>query len=477
MPALCLCYKVHEPFRLRRYTVFDIGQSSLYEDDDANCDALLYAARNCYLPMNDLMLKAVRQHKGAFKVAFSISGTALDQFEQYAPEIIDGFKALADTGCVEFMAETGPHSLAFLYSKTEFKRQVQNHSQRLHELFGQKPVTFRHTEFVYNNDLAAVLAEEGFNVVLAEGADHILGWRSPNYLYAPISAPKMRLLLRNSSLSEDIGLRFSNKDWSAWPLTADKFAAWCGELDDAGDIINIFNEYRAFGLRHKADSGIFDFLAALPDAVLRRGDCHFVTPSEAMQEFKAVGTLDVPEFMSWADEERDLTAWLGNDMQKDAIHEVYALTKRVQALSDADLLRDFEHLQTSDHFHYISTKWFAGQLPDRAGPFASPYDAYITYMNVLADFELRLTAAEQEQSMPSLTAAPKPIVATPDKAVASKAAAPKAAGKTADKPAGKTVAKTADKTADKASAKKAPAAPASVKKALAKPAGKKTSTI
>lgn len=395
MPALCLCYEVHEPYRLCRYTVFDMGQNSLYEDDDHNCDALLLTARTCYLPMNDLLLKLIRRHGKAFKVAFSISGTALDQFEQYAPEVVESFQALADTGNVEFVAETAPHSLAFLYSRDEFDIQVREQCERIKRLFGKKPTTFRNTEFVYNNDLPVALEKLGFKAVLAEGADHVLGWRSPNYVYRPISTPRMRLLLRNSSLSTDIGLRFNDQGWDQWPLTAEKYASWCHSFAASSEIINIFNDYHSFGLRSPRESGIFDFMEALPAALLAHKDFHFVTPAEAARKIDAVGEVDVPEFMSWDDEGRDLTAWLGNDMQKDAIHTLYALAPRVRKVGAPDLVRDFERLQTSDHFHYISTKWFADFLSDRPNPFDSPYDAYITYMNVLADFEMRLTAAEE----------------------------------------------------------------------------------
>ena len=319
MPALCLCYEVHEPYRLCRYTVFDMGQNSLYEDDDHNCDALLLTARTCYLPMNDLLLKLIRRHGKAFKVAFSISGTALDQFEQYAPEVVESFQALADTGNVEFVAETAPHSLAFLYSRDEFDIQVREQCERIKRLFGKKPTTFRNTEFVYNNDLPVALEKLGFKAVLAEGADHVLGWRSPNYVYRPISTPRMRLLLRNSSLSTDIGLRFNDQGWDQWPLTAEKYASWCHSFAASSEIINIFNDYHSFGLRNPRESGIFDFMEALPAALLAHKDFHFVTPAEAARKIDAVGEVDVPEFMSWDDEGRDLTAWLGNDMQKDAI--------------------------------------------------------------------------------------------------------------------------------------------------------------
>lgn len=436
MPALCLCYEVHEPYRLRRYTVFDMGQNSVYEDDDRNCDALLLTARACYLPMNDLLLKLIRRYGKDFKVAFSISGTALDQFEQYAPEVVDSFKALADTGCVEFVAETGPHSLAFLYSRDEFDLQVKEHCARIKRLFGKKPVTFRNTEFFYNNDLPVALEKLGFKVVLAEGADHVLGWRSPNYVYRPVSTPNMSLLLRNISLSADIGLRFSDHGWNQWPLTAEKYADWCHSVADSAELINIFNDYHCFGLRHSGETGIFDFMEALPAAVLSRKDFRFTTPAEAVKKIEPVGEIDVPEFMSWDDEGRDLTAWLGNDMQKDAIHALYALAPRVRKVNAPDLTHDFERLQTSDHFRYISTKWFADFLSDRPNPFNSPYDAYITYMNVLADFEMRLTAAEETLAATRAATKKTPRAKAPADAGKKKAAPPaKAGAKTRKTPA------------------------------------------
>ncbi len=436
MPALCLCYEVHEPYRLRRYTVFDMGQNSVYEDDDRNCDALLLTARACYLPMNDLLLKLIRRYGKDFKVAFSISGTALDQFEQYAPEVVDSFKALADTGCVEFVAETGPHSLAFLYSRDEFDLQVKEHCARIKRLFGKKPVTFRNTEFFYNNDLPVALEKLGFKVVLAEGADHVLGWRSPNYVYRPVSTPNMSLLLRNISLSADIGLRFSDHGWNQWPLTAEKYAGWCHSVADSAELINIFNDYHCFGLRHSGETGIFDFMEALPAAVLSRKDFRFTTPAEAVKKIEPVGEIDVPEFMSWDDEGRDLTAWLGNDMQKDAIHALYALAPRVRKVNAPDLTHDLERLQTSDHFRYISTKWFADFLSDRPNPFNSPYDAYITYMNVLADFEMRLTAAEETLAATGAATKKTPRAKAPADAGKKKAAPPaKAGAKTRKTPA------------------------------------------
>ena len=400
MPALCLCYEIHEPYRLRRYTVFDMGQNSIYEDDDRNCDTLLHAARLCYLPMIDLLLRLIRRHGQDFRLALCVSCTALDQFEQYAPEVLDGLKALAATGCVEFMAETGPHTMAFLYSREEFVQQVKDHAERTRQLFGKKPVTFRNSELIYNNDLSAELEKQGFKAVLAEGAGHVLGWRSANYVYSPVSAPKMRLLLRNTQLSNDICRRFCDSGWDQWPLTAEKFASWCRNLVGKADIINIFNDFHVFGLRNGKESGIFDFMEALPAAILESRELSFITPSEAVKSFKSMDSVDVPQFMSWDDEGSDLTNWLGNDMQKDAIHTLYGLAPRVRKLNDPGLLHDFKRLQTSEHFFYISTKWFAHFSADRPNPYPSPYDAYITYMNVLADFEMRLAAAEEAAASP-----------------------------------------------------------------------------
>ena len=399
MPAICLCYEVHEPYRLRHYTVFDMGQNSIYEDDDRNCDILLHTARVSYLPMNDLIMRLIRRFGKDFRLTFCISGTALDQFEQYAPEVLESFQALAETGNVEFACESNPHSLAFLYNREEFIRQTEEHAKRIKRLFGKKPTTYRNAELVYNNAMAECLNELGMKTVLAEGAEHVLGWRSANYVYTPLNLPQMRLLLRNVGLSMDIGRRFNDPAWNQWPLTAEKYASWIHAMNDA-EVINIFNDYHVFGLRNSADTGIFAFMEALPGAIMEgHPDFYFATCSEVSKKLKPVGEIDAPEFMSWDDAGRDLSSWLGNDMQKDAIHDIYKLTERVRALNDADLNRDFERLQTADHFHNMSTKWFTIFAPDRPNPFPSPYDAYIAYMNVLSDFEMRVRAAEEERDV------------------------------------------------------------------------------
>ena len=391
MAAVCFYFQVHQPYRLRHYTFFDIGADAFYEDENANCDILLKVARKCYLPMNALLLSLIRRHEGRFKVSFSLSGTALDQFVAYAPELIQSYRELVATGCVELLSETYNHSLAFLYSPEEFREQVRLHDDRIEELFGVRPTVFRNTELIYNNALARTVEDMGYAAILAEGADHVLGWRSPNYVYRPAGCGRLKLLLKNYRLSDDIAFRFSDRNWPEFPLTAEKFAHWAGTAALSGDLINLFMDYETFGEHQWEATGIFPFMEALPDHLLRLPGFRFVTPSEAAAEHEPVAELDVHNFMSWADAERDLTAWLGNDMQHDAIETVYRLEERVKARQDPDLLRTWRRLQTSDHFYYMCTKWFAdGDVHSYFNPYGSPYDAYINYMNVMADFALRL---------------------------------------------------------------------------------------
>lgn len=396
MPDICFYFQVHQPYRLRHYTFFDIGQSPFYEDEDANCGILLKVARKCYLPMNALLLRLIKRHEGRFKASFSISGTALDQFEAYAPEVIQSYRELMETGCVEMLSETCAHSLAFLYSPEEFRLQVRRHDDRIEELFGVRPSVFRNTELIYNNALARAVEDMGYRAILAEGADHVLGWRSPNYLYRPAGCRNLRLLLKNYSLSDDIAFRFSNRQWPEFPLTADKFASWVQAAATSGNLVNLFMDYETFGEHQWESTGIFQFMEALPDAVLRLPGFAFVTPSEAAERHEPVADLDVHNFMSWADVERDLTAWLGNDMQHDAIEAVYRLEQHVKRRNDPDMLRTWQRLQTSDHFYYMCTKWFSdGDVHSYFNPYGTPYDAYINYMNVLADFTLRLNDGQK----------------------------------------------------------------------------------
>ena len=412
MAAVCFYFQVHQPYRLRHYTFFDIGADAFYEDEDANCDILLKVARKCYLPMNALLLSLIRRHEGRFKVSFSLSGTALDQFAAYAPELIQSYRELVATGCVELLSETYNHSLAFLYSPDEFREQVRLHDDRIEELFGVRPTVFRNTELIYNNALARAVEDMGYDAILAEGADHVLGWRSPNYVYRPAGCDRLKLLLKNYRLSDDIAFRFSDRNWPEFPLTAEKFAHWAGTAALSGDLINLFMDYETFGEHQWEASGIFQFMEALPDRLLCLPGFRFVTPSEAAAEHEPVAELDVHNFMSWADAERDLTAWLGNDMQHDAIETVYRLEERVKAGGDDGLLRTWRRLQTSDHFYYMCTKWFAdGDVRSYFNPYGSPYDAYINYMNVMADFALRLDGAPglgHSAEMPPRTDAYRP---------------------------------------------------------------------
>ncbi|MBP3837333.1 MAG: glycoside hydrolase family 57 protein [Pyramidobacter sp.] len=392
MPSICFYFQVHQPYRLRHYSFFDIGQDHFYEDVEANRTILDKVARKCYLPMNALLLKMIKRWEGRFKVSFSISGVAMDQFAEYQPEIIDSFRALADTGCAELISETYAHSLAALFDPDEFRAQVKMHDDLLKKHFGVTPHVFRNTELIYRNDIAQMVEDMGYDAILTEGADHILGWRSPNFMYSPQSCNRLKLMLKNYRLSDDIAFRFSNRGWEEWPLTTEKFANWAHAVNGNGELINLFMDYETFGEHQWAETGIFDFMEALPAAIFTSPDMDFVTPSEAAKRYSPVAKVDVPNAISWADVERDLTAWLGNDMERDAIEACYALKDKVMATGDEGVIRTWRRLQTSDHFYYMCTKWFSdGDVHKYFNPYGTPYDAYINYMNVLSDFGMSLS--------------------------------------------------------------------------------------
>ena len=386
--SICLYFQVHQPTRLRQYRFFDIGKDSHYYDDFANRTILKRVARKCYLPMNELLLGAIKASKGKLKVAFSLSGSVLEQFDRYAPEVIESFQALAKTGCVEFLSETYYHSLASIGSESEFRHQVLKHRAAIEQYFGQTPTTFRNTELVYSDSIGKLVYEMGFKTVLTEGARHIMGWRSPNYIYSNDFVEDQKLLLRNYMLSDDIAFRFGTQG----VITADTFK---DALDAApGEVINLFMDYETFGEHNKAESGIFDFMKALPKKVLADKQYEFVTPSEAAAKYNAVAPLSVPNAISWADEERDLTAWLGNELQADAFNKVYALGEKLAILNDPILWADYGHLQESDHFYYMCTKLLSdGDVHKYFNPYDTPYEAFINYMNVLSDFEIRVDEA------------------------------------------------------------------------------------
>ena len=396
MQSICFYFQVHQPLRLRRYRFFDIGESHNYFDDYANAEIVRKVANKCYLPMNALLLELIQRYGERFKVAFSISGVALDQFERFTPEVIDSFRALAQTGCVEFLAETYAHSLSALRDYEEFKRQVALQSKRIHDLFGVTPETFRNTELIYSDEIGKLVSTLGYNQMLTEGAKHILGWRSPNFVYHNPQVPRLKLLLKNFQLSDDIAFRFSNRGWSGWPLTAEKYVHWLTALPGDSQVVNLFMDYETFGEHQWAETGIFEFMRALPGAIFQSSSFNFLMPKEVAAQYQSVGPLYVTHPISWADEERDLTAWLGNELQNEAFSNVYALSERVRALGNDDLTRTWMYLQTSDHFYYMCTKWFSdGDVHKYFNPYDSPYEAFVNYMNVLSDFLLELKKAEQ----------------------------------------------------------------------------------
>lgn len=388
MASVCFYFQVHQPFRLRRYSVFDTDRH--YFDEYKNSEICRKVAQKCYLPANRVLLDAIRQHEGRFRVAFSLTGCALEQFQEFVPEVIETFQELNATGCVEFLDETHYHSLSFLYSREEFRSQVEVHRAAIKKLFGQEPRVFRNTELIYNNDLAHFVSHMGYEGILTEGADQVLGYRSPNFVYRPPHA-KIKLLLKNYRLSDDIAFRFSNRAWEQWPLTAEKFAKWVNQINGNGFLCNLFMDYETFGEHQWAQTGIFDFMRHVPAEILRGGDNNFLTPSQVIDTYEPAGEIDVPHMISWADTERDLSAWLGNAMQSNALHELYKLEGALKEKADPQLLSDWRRISSSDHFYYMCTKYWAdGDVHKYFSPYESPYDSYINFMNVLDNIQTRL---------------------------------------------------------------------------------------
>ena len=406
MKSICLYFQVHQPFRLATYRFFDMGSDHPYFDDYSNRFIMQQVAEKCYIPANNALLNLIKEYGKDFRVSFSISGLAIEQFERYAPEVVESFQKLAATGSVEFLAETWAHSLASLQSLVEFREQVRMHERKIKELFGKKPVTFRNTELIYSNEIGDMVYEMGYKTMLTEGAKHILGWKSPNLMYCSASNPKLKLLLKNFRLSDDIAFRFSERNWSEWPLTADKFVQWIEKTDTRDEVINLFMDYETFGEHQWAETGIFDFLKAFPALAFKRPGLKFRNPSQLSTELQPVAQLNVPYPISWADEERDLTAWLGNEMQDEAFRSVYALENKVKRTKDPELLKRWRYLQASDHFYYMCTKWFSdGAVHKHFNPYNSPYDAFINYMNVLSDLIIRIENL-QKPSVPRRSGKP-----------------------------------------------------------------------
>ena len=391
MKNVCFYFQLHQPFRLKRYRFFDVGKDHYYYDDYLNKHILKKIANRCYIPTNGLLYNLLTEFKGEFKVAFSISGILLDQLELYSPEVIRSFRKLADTGYVEFLSETYSHSLAAVGNQEEFANQVDLHRKKIESLFGVTPKVFRNTELVYSDTIGEQVARMGYRSMLAEGARHVLGWKSPNFVYYNVLDPRLKVLLRNYRLSDDIAFRFSNHSWSEWPLKAESFHSWITGVPAGEEFINLFMDYETFGEHQPLESGIHQFMEHLIRLIVKDPATGFALPSEIAEMHHAVGPLSVPYPSSWADVERDLSAWLGNEMQKEAFNKLYAVRGLVLQADDPELTRDWEYLQASDHFYYMSTKFFADQaVHNYFNPYNSPYDAFINYMNILSDFIIRL---------------------------------------------------------------------------------------
>ncbi len=391
MRSICMYFQVHQPVQLRKYRFFDIGDSNYYYDDYQNKHTVKRLSENCYIPANEIIKALIAQYPERFNVAFSMSGVAVEQFQKYAPEVIESFKELAQTGNVEFLSETYAQSLLSLGDISEFERQVKAHSSLIKEVFGQQPVTFRNTELIYSNNIAEKVQEMGFKNMITEGAKQTLGWKSPNHVYKSSVAPELNLLLRNYRLSDDISFRFSQQNWSEWPLTAEKYVEWINNSDENEPILNLFMDYESFGEYNKEDSGIFEFLRSFPEMLIDTGKWEFGKPSRITEVHKAVGEIDVPYVISWADEEKDITAWLGNDMQQQVFQSLNKVAPIMATCTDKILLRDWNYLQASDNFYFMSTKWFSHvAVQHYRNPYASPYEAFLNYMNIISDFLIRV---------------------------------------------------------------------------------------
>jgi len=386
--SICIYFQIHHPERLRKYQFFDIGKKHNYFDNYANRSELEDLAENCYLPANTLLLDLIKKYEGKFKVAFSISGSAIDQLEMHTPEVIRSFQELAQTGQVEFLAETYSHSLASLSEDTdEFELQVKRHSAAIKELFGKKPVTFRNTSLIYSDKIGKRVADLGFKTMLTDGAKHVLGWKSPNFVYKNALDENLNLLLKNSKLSDDIAIRFSDRNWSEYPLTSEKYVDWVSHSLQDTEVLNLFMNYEVIGHYNRAESGIFDFLRYFIQQIAENPNYQFLLPKEVTKKHTAKDILPVPYPISWTDEERDITSWLGNELQKEAFTELFKIQPLVKKKKNAELNEDYSRLQASEHFYFMRTKLFSGaDYHKYILPYESPYEAFINYMNVLSDF-------------------------------------------------------------------------------------------
>ena len=397
MRAVCLYLHVHQPWRYHQYSIFDVAHNSNYWYDkdyfskQNNERIFKKVSEKSYRPMFTLLEKCIRRNPG-FKVSLSITGTWLEQAEEWEPALIEQLARMISTGQVEIVGETYYHSLAFFYNKGEFVNQVKMHSDTVARLFGVRPRVFRNTELSYNDEIGKWAAEIGYTGVLAEGWDKVLGWRSPNHVYKVAGANDCRLLLKNYRLSDDIAFRFSNKKWKEWPLTVDKYISWLNADTSRGNLINLFMDFETFGEHQWAETGILKFFEEFVYAWLKEVGNEFVTVSEACEYEQPVDEISMTQTVTWADTERDLTAWTGNAMQQEALKMLYDMYEKIVASGDGDLLDDWRRMSTSDHAYYMCTKyWNDGDVHAYFSPYVSPYEAFMYYMNVLKDFEYRLT--------------------------------------------------------------------------------------
>ena len=392
MPSICFYFEVHQPMRLNKFSVFNIGNDhshSQYFDSTLNKNIFLKVAKKCYLPTNNILLDLIRKYDGKFRISFSLTGTFVEFCEQHVPELIDSFKELFKTGAVDMIEETYYHSLSSLYDDMdEFVDQIKMHNQMIKRLFNYKPRVFRNTEAIYDNRIAKKVADLGYKGIITEGTEKILQWRSSNYLYKPINAD-LKVLLRNYTLSDDVGFRFSAKMWPGHPLTADKYANWMSSTQ--GDLINLFMDYETFGEHHWTETGIFEFLKHFPGEALKHDHLDFVTVREAIERYDTVGEIDVPWAISWADADRDVSTWLGNEMQVACFNELKDIGRQIKESGDLELLNTWRRLQTSDHLYYVCTKGLEdGDVHKYFSPYDGPYDGFINYMNILQDFKHKL---------------------------------------------------------------------------------------
>ena len=397
--AVVLYLHVHQPWRIKPYSVFDIANDHTYfdshESDMDNKAIMEKVAEKSYRPMNALLEKMLHTHPN-FKLSLSITGTFLEQAERWAPDVVDSFKRLVDTGKVEIVAETYHHSLAFFFSKKEFEAQVRQHQQKIQDVFGVTPRVFRNTELAYNDELAQWADEAGYKAILAEGWEPVLGWRSPHYVYQPPNTKHIKLLMKNYKLSDDVAFRFSNKAWAEFPLHAQTYTDWISRALDGGPLMNLFMDYETFGEHQWSDTGIFEFYEDFIGKWLADENHTFYTVSEAADSAEPSDVVSSPDILTWADAERDLTAWTGNSMQQEALRHLYALENSIIHSGDDALIADWRTLQTSDHAYYMCTKWFSdGDVHAYFSPYDSPYDAFLYFMNAVRDLRYRSMPSNQ----------------------------------------------------------------------------------